>query len=145
MTVKDILRKRGWAAVTIDGAAPVSAVLRVMRREGVSALAVSSDGRSFEGLITEREIMGAFRLTCVESLMDMAARSVMSRDVPTCRPDESLRTVMTRLAAHQARHAVVADGRGIWGILSMADIIGHRLAEAEREIDVATRLYLVAS
>lgn len=145
MTVKDILAKRGWASVTVDGSAPVSAVIRVMRRECATALAVSTDGRSLDGLITEREIMAGFRMNCVEGLMDMAARSVMSRNVPTCAPDEDLRVVMTRLAKRRARHVAVLDGHRFWGIVSMADIIQHRLEKAEREVLGATRLYLVAS
>lgn len=145
MMVKDILRERGWTAITIDTEAPISAVIRVMRREGATALAVSGDGSHVDGLITEREIMRAMRLTCVEGLMDLPVRAVMSRSVTTCRPDEDLRRVMARLVAQCARHAVVVDRNAIRGVVSMADIIEHRLAEAEHEIEAANNLYLVAS
>lgn len=145
MTVKDILRERGWTAITIDGEAPVSAVIRVMRREGVTALAVSGNGRHVNGLITEREIMRTMRLTCVEGLMDMPAHTIMSLSVTTCRPEEDLRRVMARLAARCARHAVVVDEYAIRGVVSIADIIEHRLLEAEREIEMASNLYLIAS
>lgn len=143
--VKDILRERGWTTITVDGEAPISAVIRVMRRERASALAVSPDGRNIDGLITEREIVRAMRLTCVEGLMDMPARTIMSRSVTTCRPEEDLRRVMARLAARCARHAVVVDDQAIRGVVSMAEIIEHRLTEAEREIETANNLYLVAS
>jgi len=145
MTVKDILRERGWTTITIDGGAPVSAVIRVMRSEGASALPVSGDGRHIDGLITERDIMRAMRLTCVEGLMDIPVRTVMTRGVTTCRPEESLRRVMARLAARCARHAVVIDDSVIWGVVSMADVIEQRLAEAEQEIVATTSLCLVAS
>lgn len=145
MTVKDILRERGWTAITIDGDASVSAVLRVMRCEGAAALPISSDGRNIDGLITERDIMRAMRLTCVEGLMDMPVRTVMTRNVPTCRPEESLRRVMGRLAARCARYAVVIDDDAIRGVVSMADVIEQRLAEAEQEIVATTSLCLVAS
>lgn len=145
MTVADILRRRGWGVITIDASAPVSAVIGIMRRERVTALAVSSDGHHVDGIVTERDIIGAFRLICLEGLMQMPVRAAMSRSVTTCRPDESLRRVMARLAAKRARHAIVLDAGGIWGIVSMAEIIEHRLEEAEQEVETATGLYLVAS
>lgn len=145
MIVNDILRARGWLAVTIDSSAPLAAAIRVMRREGVAALAVSDDGRRIDGIVTDREISGAFRLFNAEDLMDKAVCDVMSRTVMTCSPDDDLRRLASRMAGQRVRHAVVVDDHGAWGVVSLTDILEHRLSAAERDIVSYADRYRIAS
>lgn len=145
MTVTDILEKRGWGVLTIDGGARVSVAIGAMRRERLSALVVSADGRQVDGILTEHELVRAFRLMDAGTLMDIPVRKIMCRRVLTCTPDESLRRVMSRMAAQRVRHIIVVDAHGIWGVVNMAEIVDQRLREAEREVETTLDYCLIAS
>ncbi len=144
MTVKDVLAKRGWGMITLDPQAPISAAVGVMRREGLTALAVSRDGKEISGLLSEYDVMRAMRNDTPERVLPMPVGRIMARRFTRCRPDDSLRHVMTRMSVQRTRHAAVMSEHGLCGVVSMAEIVEHRLAQAEREIAGARELCMAA-
>lgn len=130
MTVEGILKRKGRGVVTIEGDSPVGDAIRVMRHRSVGALVVCKNGRDVDGLVCERDLIRALKSHGVGRLMPMTVADIMCREVASCRPDEDLRRVMTRMAARRARHMAVIDDNGLCGVISMADVVRQRLAEA---------------
>lgn len=133
MTVEGILKRKGRRPITIEGDTPVGAAICIMRQRNAGALIVSKNGRDIEGLISERGLIRALKSHGVGRLMPMTVADIMCRNVASCRPDEDLRRVMTRMSARRAHHMPVVNDKGLCGIVSMAEIVDRRLAEAKED------------
>jgi CBS domain-containing protein len=67
---------------------------------------------------------------------------VMAAGVITCAPDDTLRHVMDLMTRHHVRHLPVLDHRRLAGIISIGDVVKHRLDELQLEADVMRDAYL---
>ncbi|MCK5274884.1 MAG: CBS domain-containing protein [Alphaproteobacteria bacterium] len=133
MTVQGILKRKGRGVVTIESDTPVGTAICLMRHRNVGALVVSKNGRDVEGLVCERDLIRALKSHGVGRLMPMTVADIMCREVASCRPDEDLRRVMTRMSARRAHHMPVVNDNGLCGIVSMAEIVKRRLTEAKED------------
>lgn len=133
MTIDSILRNKGRGVITVEADTPVGTTLCIMRHKKIGAVVVSSTGRHVEGLVCERDLVRALKAHGVSRLMSMTIAEIMRRDVMTCRPEEGLRRVMTRMIAKRIPHMPVVNGNGICGIVSLADVMRQRLRDAEAE------------
>lgn len=133
MTVDGILKRKGRGVITIERDTPVGAALCIMRHKNVGAIVVSQTGRDVEGLVSERDLIRALKTNGVGRLMPMTVADIMCREVPSCRPDEDLRRVMTRMSAKRVHHMPVINDNGVCGMVSMADVVKRRLQEAEED------------
>lgn len=133
MTVDSILRSKDRGVITVEADAAVGATLCLMRHKNISAVVVSGTGRDVEGLICERELVRALKTHGATSLMSLTVAEIMRRDVATCRPEEGLRNVMTRMISQRLHHMPVVNANGVCGIISLAEIMKRRLRDAEFE------------
>jgi CBS domain-containing protein len=60
----------------------------------------------------------------------------MRRPAPTCRADDPLPGVMARMTRNRLRHLVVVGDDGIVGVVSVGDLVKHRLEQLETETGV---------
>jgi predicted transcriptional regulator len=60
----------------------------------------------------------------------------MRRPVPVCSADDSLRDVMARMTRDRLRHLVVLDGDSVTSVISVGDLVKHRLEQLETETGV---------
>lgn len=142
MNVCDILDLKKQELVVINGEARVSAAVGVMQRQNVDAVAVSSDPRRIEGLLTRRELIRAYGCATVEEVNILEVRSLMTRRTVTCSMAEPVREVMGRMYACGTDHAVVTEEDGIpIAILNLSDVIDSRLREAEMQAAEADRSF----
>lgn len=67
----------------------------------------------------------------------------MSRNCPTCSPADTLQQVMAVMTRTRHRHLPVVDADGVLcGIVSIGDVVKHRLGEIELERDVLRDAYV---
>lgn len=132
MNVETILHSKGRRVATVRADAPIAKAVELLRRNGVGALVVSDEGDTVDGIVSERDIVlglfshGGDLLTCPVS-------EVMTRDVVTCDPGDSVGELMAEMTNRRIRHfPVVADGR-LCGIVSIGDLVKSRLDEMEYE------------
>ena len=85
MRVNDILRKKGTAVATIDPDATVAEAVDVLHRRRIGALVVSSDGHAIEGILSERDVVGALAELGV-TVLTAPVRQIMTAKVITCAP-----------------------------------------------------------
>ena len=73
--------------------------------------------------------------------LNLPVGQVMTRNVATCTADESVSSIMERMTAGKFRHVpVVADGK-LTGLVSIGDVVKHRVEEIESESE-AMRDYI---
>ena len=141
MRVETVLHDKGSAVETIRPDAKVLMAVHRMRLQNVGALVVCRDGERVEGVLSERDLVRGLARHGAD-LLEMSVVAVMSRTVPTCTPDDSLAYVMDQMTRTRQRHLpVVVDGR-LCGIVSIGDIVKHRLEEMELETSVLRDAYI---
>ncbi len=141
MKVEDILRNKGSVVETIRPDAKVLMAVHRMRMQNVGALVVSRDGERVDGVLSERDIVRGLTNHGAD-LVEMSVVAVMSRSVPTCAPGDSLTSVMSQMTRTRNRHVPVVDDGRLCGIVSVGDVVKHRLEEMELETSVLRDAYL---
>lgn len=132
MRVATILENKGSTVATINGTATLAEAAGELRLRGVGALVVSIDGRSIEGIVSERDVVRRLAERGAQSL-DEPVSSVMTSEVRTCVPSDTCDDLMRVMTEHRMRHLpVVVDGN-LSGIVSIGDVVKHRVNELEAE------------
>ena len=133
MIIESILKSKGSEVQTIAPDATVAETLHRMRHERIGALVVCEDKTSIAGIISDRGIMDAIVDRGVEVLSERVG-SVMTRDVFTCSRHDRVSAVMALMTNRRIRHVpVVEDDGRLRGIVSIGDVVKHRLDEIQRE------------
>ena len=141
MRVAGILQAKGRDVETVRPDAKVLMAVHRMRMQNVGALVVSRDGIRVEGVLSERDIVRGLARHGAE-LLDMSVVAVMSRPVPVCAPGDSLTSVMAQMTRTRNRHIPVVEDDQLCGIVSVGDVVKHRLEEMELEANVLRDAYL---
>jgi len=132
MNVETILRNKGNWVATIRPNATIADAVDMLHRERIGAIVVSKDGNSVDGILSERDIV----IALAEQAADLLSRTVdeiMTRDVVTCEPGDTVGELMAEMTNRRVRHfPVVAAGR-LCGIVSIGDLVKNRLDEVEFE------------
>jgi predicted transcriptional regulator len=142
MTIENILRRKGTSVTTIPPEASLKRAADWLRAKNIGALVVTSDD-AILGLISEREIVHAFSRHG-ETAGSMRVKEVMQYGITAVSPDESVTRVMTLMTHHRVRHMPVLSGGKLVGIVSIGDVVKHRLEDLELEASVLRDVYNAA-
>jgi CBS domain-containing protein len=140
MSIESILRQKGTDVATIDREASIKKAADWLRLKNIGALVVTS-GKVVLGLISEREIVHAFS-HYGETAASMPVKEIMRYGVITVSPDESIDRVMKLMTHHRVRHMPVLRDGELAGIISIGDVVRHRLADLELETNVLRDAYI---
>ena len=143
VTVQGILLQNGRRVIVVHRRTPVTAAVEKMRREGVGALVVSRDGREIQGLVSGRDIIRALVSNGVDQSLTMSVADIMSWPVDSCTPGDSLRSVLATMTRRRIRYMPVTENGGLCGIVSIGEVVGRRLREAETEARAARQVFRV--
>ena len=134
MTIESILKLKGTDVQTIAPEASVKRAADWLRAKNIGALVVTREN-AILGLVSEREIVHAFSRHG-EQAGSMHVKDIMQHGVTTVSPDESVNRVMKLMTQHRVRHMpVMRDGK-LAGIISIGDVVKHRLDDLELETHV---------
>src|SRR6476659_7821216 len=134
MRVRDILRKKGTAVATIDPDATVAEAVDALHRQRIGALVVSADGQRIEGIVSERDVVGALAEFGL-SVLTTQVRQIMTSEVFTCAPNDELRSLAITMTDKRFRHMPVVVEDRLAGIVSIGDVVKHRVDELQTEDD----------
>jgi CBS domain-containing protein len=130
--VRHILENKGAVVATVPTSASLSDVAAALAEHGIGALVVSDDGETIAGIVSERDLARAVARSGAAAL-DLAVTDAMTSEVSTCAPDHTIDSLMETMTSRRIRHLpVVVDGRLV-GIVSIGDVVKHRLAELQTE------------
>ncbi len=134
MQVKDILSRKGSDVATVTLPATVADVVAALAARGVGALVVSDDGKTIEGIVSERDVVRALN-TFGSALLDMGVGQIMTASVRTCVPGDEVRDVARTMTDRRFRHMPVTVDGILSGIVSIGDLVKGRVDELETEHD----------
>ena len=142
MSIESILRRKGTEVATIAPEASIKRAADWLRAKNIGALVVTS-GNAVLGLISEREIVHAFS-RYGETAGSMPVKEIMQQGFTAVSPDESVSRVMNMMSRHRVRHILVLHGGELAGIVSIGDVVRHRLEDLELETNVLRDVYNAA-
>jgi CBS domain-containing protein len=132
MTVKAVLSEKGSEVVTIEPTAKVAAAAKLLAERNIGALVITGPDRRVVGIVSERDVVQELAAHGAASL-DLPLTAVMTRRVVTCSASDTIASLMERMTAGKFRHLPVVDQGRLTGIVSIGDVVKHRLQEMERE------------
>ena len=137
MRVTEVLRRKGSSVVTIAQDRSVREVLGLLAEHRIGALVVSDDGVRVDGIVSERDVVRRLHADG-DRILDGAVSAIMTVEVYTCGPQDELDGLMAVMTERRIRHLpVLVDGR-LAGLVSIGDVVKHRIAEVEDERDYLT-------
>ena len=137
MRVADALRRKGSSVVTISRDRSVRDLLALLAEHGIGAVVVSDDGVSVDGIVSERDVVRRLN-SDGDGILDGTVAEIMTADVHTCGPDATLDELMPVMTEHRVRHVPVLVDARLTGIVSIGDVVKHRMAEVQAERDQLT-------
>jgi CBS domain-containing protein len=145
MKVQDLLKaKKNGAVLTVRPEDTILNLLHRLRVEGVGAMVVSRDGNSLDGIISERDVVRALAVDGAKVLSFLVS-DLMTKSVITCSPEDSIANVGRMMTARRVRHLPVGDADGrLVGLISIGDVLKHRIDEIEFEATVLRDLAIAS-
>mgnify|MGYP006440168749 FL=1 len=142
MNVATILRNKGNAIETARPDMSVSEACTLLTELGIGSLVVSTDGRQVEGIISERDVIRHLARVGAD-ILDLRISEIMIRDVVTCTSEDNIAHLMETMTEHRIRHLPVVQDGTLIGLVSIGDVVKHRIRETEHEAE-ALKAYIAA-
>lgn len=135
--ISAILAAKGVGTITIAPDATVSDLITVLADHGIGAVVVSSDGSRIEGIVSERDVVRAMAADPdagrTGGVRPKAVREIMTADVATISPEDTVDAAMELMTTGRFRHLPVAVDGSLAGIVSIGDVVKMRLEALEDE------------
>ncbi|MBQ1080477.1 MULTISPECIES: CBS domain-containing protein [unclassified Nocardiopsis] len=129
MLIAAILRAKGPEVVSVAPEATVARLLTELARHNVGAVVVAEND-TLVGIVSERDVVRHLERRGPE-LMSAPVSDIMTSDVVTCTPDDTVEEVSEHMTVRRFRHVpVTAEGR-LAGIVSIGDLVKSRLRGLE--------------
>lgn len=137
MKVGDLLNAKGTDVVTITPVASVADAARLLSENRIGALVATADGRSIDGIVSERDIVRALAQLGGNAL-DLPVAEVMTAEVNTCQRGDNLADLARRMTEGRFRHLPVEEAGELRGMISIGDVVKRRLDTLEVEQEQLT-------
>jgi CBS domain-containing protein len=142
MTVDAIIKRKGQNVVTTAPTTTIKAAAELMREKNIAALLVMS-GETTLGIVTERDIVRAFAREG-GAIAGKPVQDIMTKKLITGTPGDSVKHVMEIMTNKRIRHfPVYRDGK-LAGLISIGDVVRHRVQDLELEKNVLRDAYISA-
>jgi CBS domain-containing protein len=143
MTVSIILAAKGREVITIEPGATLKSAVALLAQKRIGAILVLGADNRIVGILSERDIVRAIAEGGAAAFDEPVSQS-MTRKVSTCTETETIASLMERMTEGKFRHLPVVDQGRLVGIVSIGDVVKHRLQEMERD-SAAMRDYILTA
>jgi len=140
MIVKAILSAKGGDVITIEPTASLETAAKTLAAHKIGALLVLGPDRRVVGILSERDIVRTLAERGAGALGEPLSQ-VMTRKVVTCSQSDTVGVLMERMTTGKFRHLPVVEQEQVIGVVSIGDVVKHRLMEMEHE-SAALRDYI---
>jgi CBS domain-containing protein len=143
MTVSIILAGKGREVVSIEPNATLASAVALLAQKRIGAALILGAGQRIAGILSERDVVRALAERGAQALEEPVSQ-IMTRKVSTCTESETVSGIMERMTEGKFRHVPVVDQGQVVGIVSIGDVVKHRLHEMERD-SAAMRDYILTA
>lgn len=135
MRVADILQSKGDKVVTVRPSETIDALAHRLRLEAIGAMVVSLDGKKISGIVSEKDVTHGLA-DHGSHLPGMLVSDLMTKNVVTCSPDDTVADIARTMTRRRVRHLPVEHKGELVGLVSVGDVVKQRLDEMELEANV---------
>lgn len=132
MSVERILADKGRNVVTVGPELTLGQVAEILSSKRIGAAVVVDGAGAVLGIVTERDVVRAVGERGASALPTSVTDEMTAR-VVTCRSDAAIDDIMALMTSGKFRHVPVVEAGRLEGIVSIGDVVKHRLAEIEAE------------
>jgi CBS domain-containing protein len=142
MLIAHVIREKGALVHTLPAEATLEQAARELLEKKVGALVVVDAAGGVIGVFSERDLVREVARRGADALDDRVD-AAMSRDVFTARGEETVDECLARMTDRRVRHLPVVEAARLVGIVSIGDLVKHRIAVVEAE-SAAMQAYIAA-
>ncbi len=139
MTIQAILASKGRDVAIIEPEATLSQAIAILGEKRIGALPVV-DGGQVRGIISERDVIYCLRDRGAD-VLEWPVSRVMSKPAITVEPTTAVLSALATMTQRRVRHLPVLDRGELTGIVSIGDLVKHRMERIEEEAE-AMRTYI---
>lgn len=131
--VRQLLESKPAEVHSIGPDAPVIEALRLMAEKGIGAVLVLEAGK-LAGILSERDYARKIALLG-RSSADTPVRDIMTAELHTVAPDDSVEHCMQVVTEGRIRHLPVLARGELVGLVSIGDLVKAMIEEQQIELD----------
>lgn len=135
MLVRDVLHGKGHEVVKVHTTDTVATAVRKLADRKIGALVVEDQWMKLVGIFSERDFVNAVA-DHGPAALEQQVQTLMSSPIVSCRSSERIDAALATMTVGRIRHLPVIDDGELKGIVSIGDLIKHRLDERELEASV---------
>lgn len=135
MSISDVLHGKGHQVVTVRDTDTVQTAVAKLAEHRIGAVVVEDQWMRHTGIFSERDLVNGITRHGAEALT-LAVSKLMSAPVVTCRAEDRVEAAMTTMTMAKIRHLPVIENGHLIGIVSIGDLVKHRLDEKALEANV---------
>jgi CBS domain-containing protein len=135
MSIADVLHRKGHQVSKVRTTDTVEAAVRKLSAERIGAVVVEDQWMRPAGIFSERDFVNAVAANGAKALT-LLVEKLMSAPIVTCRLSDNIETAMAAMTMAKIRHLPVLDNGQLVGIVSIGDLVKHRLDEKALEANV---------
>lgn len=135
MLISDVLRSKGQHVVKVRTADTVALAVNKLAENRIGALVVEDQWMHLVGIFSERDFVNAIARDGA-AVLGFDVRHLMSSPIISCRSTDRIDAALATMTLAKVRHLPVIEGNALKGIVSIGDLVKHRLDEKELEANV---------
>ena len=135
MLISDVLRAKGRHVVKARTADTVALAVNKLAENRIGALVVEDQWMHLVGIFSERDFVNAIARDGAV-VLGFDVRQLMSSPIISCRSTDRIDAALATMTLAKIRHLPVIEGDALKGIVSIGDLVKHRLDEKELEANV---------
>jgi CBS domain-containing protein len=137
MTVRSILDIKGHDVEMVEPETKLCEAVKHLAQRKIGAVLVMTGAR-IEGILSERDIVRVLGEQGANAL-EQSVSDVMTRRVVSCRPSDTVASIMEMMTLGKFRHLPVIEGGIVVGLISIGDVVKWRVQEYESEREARTQ------
>lgn len=135
MLLSDVLRGKGRSVVKAAASDTVRGAVHGLAENRIGAVVVEDQWMHLVGVFSERDFINAVA-SHGSGALDLHVHDLMSAPIISCRSSDRIEAALVTMTLAKIRHVPVIDGEQLSGLVSIGDLVKHRLDERELEASV---------
>ena len=128
MLIAHVISDKGAVVHTLAADVTLEQAAQELHARKVGALVVLDESGALLGVLSERDVVREVAQRGAACLRDKIG-AAMSRGVITAHPRETVDEGLARMTDRRIRHLPVVDDDRLVGIVSIGDLVKHRIGE----------------
>jgi len=142
MTVAWILKQKGRNVISAHPGASLEQAVSLLEKHNIGSIVIVDEQHRVLGIVSERDVVRIVATRGAAALGE-PVDGHMTRNVVVCTEHNSIDWLMEQMTTRRFRHIPVAENGRLAGIVSIGDVVKHKLAMAESET-AQMRQYIAA-